>query len=127
MEPLEVAPLGCGHVQGREPGAQGLELGHDLEHALQLLRRGQGHDRTAMRAHLDQTHGGELADRLADGRARDAEAAGEQGLVERRAGLKRPADDLVRQLVAQHVGARATLGHRRRRAVGGRGKVAQHV
>ncbi len=59
-----------------------------------------------MRPRIDQARGHELAQRLADRRARNVKAPCDVGLVERRARRQRAAHDFVGELQTQFFGAR---------------------
>jgi len=96
-------------------------------------RSSLGRATTAPRwAHLEEPAGVELADRLAHGRARHAEAARELGLVERGTRRNEASHDVVGEREAQLLGQGAAalgggrrglgrgLGGRRREAVGER-------
>ena len=73
-----------------------------------ISRSSLGLATTAARcAHLDQAAGRELPDRLAQRRARHPEAPRQHHLVERRAGRKRAAHDLVGKLKPQLLRERA--------------------
>jgi len=98
------------HAFRGEPGAQGLQLGHRLEHLGHPFDRGPGHHRAAMRAGIDQPAGRELTQGLAHRRARDIEAARDIGFIERRARRQRAAHDFVGELQPQFLGARDLVG-----------------
>ena len=106
MKTFEGTTLGRRHVAGRKPGAQRLQLGHRLEHVVELFRGRQRDDGAPMRPDLDQARGAELADGFANRRARHAEAPRQLLLVERPAGCEHARDDLVGELQAQTVCAR---------------------
>ena len=97
---LEVDPLGRRHALRRQPRARRLELAHDLEHLGQRRFRRQRHDHAAARPHLHQAGRGQLPQRLAHRRAGEPEAFGEPILVEPRARRIDPAQDVVRQPLA---------------------------
>ena len=72
----------------RQSGAHGFEFGHYLEHLDQPLRRGLRHHRTPARTHLHQTLPSELAQRLANRRARYTKAPCQLHLIEVGTGLQ---------------------------------------
>ena len=98
------APLRAGHALGGKAGAQRLKLGHGFEHAGELFLARPRHHRATVGADLDQAAGGELADRLAHRRARDAVSLRQIHLVEGGAGGEHAAHDLVGELQTQFLG-----------------------
>ena len=79
---LELRALVSRHLDGGEPGASGLDLAHGLEQLDQPGRMDGRYHRTAMRAQLDQLHGGKLLQRLTDRRAGDGKALCYRHLVQ---------------------------------------------
>ncbi len=98
--------VGLQHPSRRQPGTHRFELGHQLEHLEQALRRDVGDHRAPARAHDDDAHRGELDQRLAQGRPRDAEQMRELDLVEMHPRGKAPGGDLVLDRLAKRLGAR---------------------
>ena len=99
---------------------------HRLEHAGEAFGARPRHHRAAMRPRLDQSARREQADRLAHRRARDREAARQLCLVERSAGRKRAAHDLVGEL--QRAAPRpASCGRRRSSRLRAAGSVRRRV
>jgi hypothetical protein len=103
---LQPVALRRQHSFRGETGAQRFQLRHGLEHPGQPFDRGPRHHRAAMRAGIDQTAGGELAQRLTDRRARYVEASRDIGLVEPCSRRQRAAHDFIRQLQPQFLSSR---------------------
>ena len=95
LENEQMAPLLRRHGDRRPAGAERLEFGHDREYLVELTIRQGGYDRAALCPRLNQPDRLQLADRLADRRARDAEGRGDHGLVERGARREPAVDDVV--------------------------------
>ena len=113
MERDESRALVRRHGAGGFARAQRLELEHDQKHLFEPFARDAGDDGAATRARFGEAGCFELADGLADGRARDAEFARKLDLLERQAGRQAAAHDLVRQKLADFLGAgagRRTVG-----------------
>src|SRR5262245_15633678 len=100
VELLRADPLGC------ERRCKCLELGAHLVGVADLARREAPYERAAVRLELDEPGRLQLSERLADGRAADAELLGERLLAEPRPRRELAAQDLrldlVRQLVDEH-------------------------
>ena len=81
----------------RKARAQTLDLALGLEHIDQLVGADLGDDAAAARNELDEPTRAQLAQRLADGRPRDAKLHSETLLIQPMAGRQFADDDLVGQ------------------------------
>lgn len=97
------------HAVGGEPDANGLDLGHRLEHFHDALRCHTGNDAAAPGAKLDEAARRQLTQRFANRRAGGAEAIGKLLFVQRCARRQRAGGDLVRQGVANAVGEQPAI------------------
>ncbi len=81
VEALQVSAFGRNHAHRRQTGAGGFQFHHGDEHLVQLAGRQFGDEGAPIGAQFDQTGARQLTQRLADGRARNLEAIGENLLL----------------------------------------------
>src|SRR6185312_5256508 len=93
--------LARAHAARGKARASRFQLAHEFERFEEFARAEQRDMRAAPRSKLDHAGAGELNERLADRRARDAEAFGHLRLVEPLAWFELAGDDLVLQRLAQ--------------------------